>query len=348
VLIAVIPLALLAAVMYSYSDYLEQRVASRTRPAQGSRSGLLGLLSGAASMMRRLTRDRTWAIGWLIGTLALFVQAAALHLGSIAVVQTLQVTSLLWAIPLTARSVPYGPSVWDYVGAGLLGAGLICVVAVRGAASGSAEHQRPSVLLFVLIAAVVVGLVALALDAPRPMRVTILAIAAGVAYGCSAALIKLTTQDLASVGIPGTATDWPGYALALSTATGTVVQQLSFASGRLAAATTAIFVANPLTGYVIAVLGFGERLPHSPGRLAGLAVSGFCAAAGVAVLAHSRLLFGTDSVESASGPAGSSVTVERWPRGAVGHRRRHRRGPDLPDGEAIDGSYEVCDAGPRG
>jgi hypothetical protein len=342
VLILVIPLALVAAAMYSYSDYLEQRVASRARPDVGVVSGgadapsglgtrLLRLLSGALAMMRRLTHDRTWAIGWCIGTLALFVQAAALHLGSIAVVQTLQVTSLLWAIPLTARSVPYGPNVRDYLGAGLLGAGLICVIAVRGAAKGSAHDERPSVLLFVAIAASVVGLVALALEAPRPLRVTSLAVAAGVCYGCSAALIKLTTHDLATVGVPGTATDWPGYALALSTGAGTVIQQLAFASGRLAAATTAIFVANPVVGYLIAVLGFGEQLPSSAGRLTGIALGGLCALVGVNLLAQSRLLFGSEAVAGEHSD-GRGAALEGWPRGAVGHRRRTRRSAWTPGG----------------
>ena len=351
-LILVIPLALVAALMYSYSDYLEQRVASSRhhedqdtgRPSGGLTQRMLALASGSADMMRRLTHDRTWAIGWLIGTLALFVQAAALHLGSIAVVQTLQVTSLLWAIPLTARSVPYGPSWRDYVGAGLLGAGLICVIAVRGGARGPSHGERPSVLLFLGIAAVVVALVATALEAPRALRVTILAVAAGVCYGCSAALIKMTTHDLTTVGVPGTATDWPGYSLALSTGAGTVIQQLSFASGRLAAATTAIFVANPLVGYAIAVVGFGEQFPSSPGRLAGIALGGACAVAGIALLAHSRLLFGGDALGTASNSEAGRGTVETWPRGAVGNRRRQRHRSPVPPDVAPEGPYEVCDS----
>jgi hypothetical protein len=307
VLAVVIPLALVAALMYSYSDYLEQQAAHAGRreedPAD-DRSKVVRLFSAAGAMMRRLVHDRTWTIGWVIGTLAL---------GSVAVVQTLQVTSLLWAIPLTARSTPYRPSPRDYVGAGLLGAGLVAVIAVRGSAGGAPDGRRPSVLLFIAIAVAVVLLIAMALEVPRPIRVTLLAIAAGVCYGCSAALVKLTSNDLTSVGIPGTATDWPGYTLALSTAVGTVVQQFAFAAGRLAAATTAIFVANPLVGYAIAVFGFGEPFPHSPGRLAGLAVAGACATVGIAMLAHSRLLFGKDAMGE-----GSDDDPRRRASGATG------------------------------
>src|SRR5207237_8225985 len=90
-------------------------------------------LAAAAGTMRRLVVDRRWAAGWFIGTCALGVQAIALHLGSVAVVQTLQVTSLLFAIPLSTVYSPLQPGARDYVGAGLVCAGLIALIAVRGA-----------------------------------------------------------------------------------------------------------------------------------------------------------------------------------------------------------------------
>ena len=86
VLVVVIPLALLAALLYSYSDFLEQRAASldalKDRPTvEDHRPRLVRALAGAAGTMRRLVVDRRWAAGWLIGTAALGVQAIALHLG---------------------------------------------------------------------------------------------------------------------------------------------------------------------------------------------------------------------------------------------------------------------------
>ena len=282
-LVVVIPLALMAALLYAFSDFFEQRAASLD--ARASRTG-------AFATMRRLIRNRRWFAGWAIGTVALFIQAAALHLGSVAVVQTLQVTTLLFAIPLSTvyGGAKAGPR--EYTGGLLVCAGLVAVIAVRGSAAGDSD-DRPSALLFLLVALTVAVLVLIAGRSPGPVRVTALATAAGVAFGSSAALVKLTTADLAN-GVGGTARDWPGYALALATGTGLVIQQLAFAAGRLAAATTAMIVANPVVGYLIAVVGFGEHLPAAPGRLLGIALGGTCAVIGVTVLAHSPVLFGPD------------------------------------------------------
>jgi drug/metabolite transporter (DMT)-like permease len=304
VLVLVIPLALLAALLYSLSDFMQQRAASldahQPHPEEvrvDDRHRVLRALSSVAHTMTRLIHDRRWMVGWTIGTAALAVQAIALRLGSVAVVQTLQVTSLLFAIPLSTVYSNQRPGARDYLGGSLVCAGLVAVIAVRGGATDGPVDRRPSVFLFVLVALVMMAFVAVAVSSPGPVRVTALAAAAGVAFGCSAALVKLTTTDLTTVGVIGTARDWPGYGLAVATAAGVVIQQLAFGAGRLAAATTAMIVANPLVGYAIAVLGFGEHLPDSPGGLAGIALGGFCATIGVVLLAHSPVLFGKDDDE---------------------------------------------------
>jgi drug/metabolite transporter (DMT)-like permease len=301
VLVLVIPLALLAALLYSLSDFMQQRAASldahQEHPEsvpRDDRHRVIRALARVARTMQRLIHDRRWMLGWFIGTAALGVQAAALRLGSVAVVQTLQVTSLLFAIPLSTVYSRLRPSLRDYIGGSLVCAGLVAVIAVRGGATDDSSHRRPSVFLFVLVALVMMGLVAVGVSSPGPVRVTALAAAAGVAFGCSAALVKLTTTDLTTIGVVGTAKDWPGYGLAIATGAGVVIQQLAFGAGRLAAATTAMIVANPLVGYAIAVLGFGEHLPSGPGGLTGIAIGGLCATIGVTLLAHSPVLFGAD------------------------------------------------------
>ncbi|MDX6256813.1 MAG: hypothetical protein QOJ11_3147 [Frankiales bacterium] len=318
-LLLVIPLALLAALLYAFSDFFEQRAASldaqtvKNAPAvPDDRPRLVRAIYSVARTMRRLVRTRMWFAGWAIGTVALFVQAAALHMGSVAVVQTLQVTTLLFAIPLSTVYGGARASWRDYAGGLLVCLGLVSVIAVRGGAR-STERDRPSPLLFLFVALVVAGLVLMATRCPGPVRVTALATAAGVAFGSSAALVKLTTTDLTTVGISGTARDWPGYGLAIATGTGLVIQQLAFAAGRLAAATTAMIVANPVVGYLIAVLGFGEHLPQSPGGLAGIALGGACAVVGVTILAHSPVLFGDD--EPDDGASGDRSLVDYSTRG---------------------------------
>jgi hypothetical protein len=145
-----------------------------------------------------------------------------------------------------------------------------------------------------MIVAAVVLLVAAAVVHSGPVRATLLAIAAGASFAMSATLVKLTSDDLTNFGVAHTARDWPGYALALATGIGLVLQQLAFASGRLPTAITAMTVANPVIGSVIAVIGFAEPLPSSVGLLTGLALAGALLVIGVTMLAHSPLLRADD------------------------------------------------------
>jgi hypothetical protein len=306
-MIAVVALAIGAAAMYAMSDFLEQRAASRA--AQWSELGERETPQSkwreagrsAERTLLRLVMDRQWALGWAVGTLAYFVQAAALHLGSVSVVQSLQVTTLLFALPLSTIGSTLRPRLADWAGGVSICAALTLLLIVRLHAPHTGSAHRGRILfLLVLLAATVILLVSAAITRTGAVRATLLAIAAGVAFASSASLVKLTSDDLTMNGVAHTARDWPGYALALTMAVGVVLQQLAFASGRLPTATTAMTVANPIFGSVIAVIGFSEPLPSSPGLLAGLALAGVMLIIGVSVLAHSPLLRGDNDVVPAA------------------------------------------------
>ena len=293
----VIPLSLVAAFFYALSDFLEQRAARRTVGDAPDESGLDAsrrlATAGRSALrtLRRLTRDRLWFAGWAVGTSAYFVQAVALHLGSVSVVQALQVTSLLFTLPLSTLGRPENPKAKDWLGGGVIVGGLILFLAARGAAHGADSARRDTFLfiLLMLFAAVVV-LTVLAGLRSGPLRATLLACAAGASFAASASLVKLTSDDLVSRGIAATATDWPGYALAVVSVLGVLLQQVAFASGRLPVAATAMIVANPVVGTAIAIVAFAEPLPGDPARLAGLGLGAALVVAGVTVLSHSPLL----------------------------------------------------------
>lgn len=309
-MIWVVVLAIGAAGMYAMSDFLEQRAASRAahgtdpgRPDEGSR--WKRALVSAERTLRRLITDRQWALGWLVGTLAYLVQAAALHLGSVSIVQSLQVTTLLFALPLSCVGSSLRPRMPDWVGAASICGALTLLLLVREHAPHTGVAHRGRILfLLLMIAAAVFVLLAGAVVHTGAVRATILAVAAGASFAMSATLVKLTTDDLTSHGVAHTARDWPGYTLALATGVGVVLQQLAFASGRLPTATTAMTVANPVIGSVIAVIGFAEPLPSSLGLLAGLALAGALLVVGVTLLAHSPLLRDDDDeLADTGGPA---------------------------------------------
>lgn len=298
--VLVIVLAVVAAFFYALSDFLEQRAASRasasagSSPAGGS-SRLARTLHSALGVFGRMLRDRVWFAGWAVGTFAYLVQAVALHFGAVSEVQALQVTSLLFTLPLSTLHRPERVGAREWLGGTGVVAGLALFFLVRGGEEGTGPADRSRMLYLLLALSIAVLVLAfLAVLHGGTARAVLLAVAAGTAFASSASTVKLTTQDLATVGVPGTATDWPGYSLAVTALVGTVLQQGAFASGKLPTASTAMIVANPVIGTVFSTYAYGEPLPAGVLGLGGLALSGAVVVAGVWVLAHSPLLRGRD------------------------------------------------------
>jgi hypothetical protein len=251
-----------------------------------------GAAAGAPGRaLRLMARERVWFLGWGLGTTAFFVQAAALNLGSVSVVQSLQVTTLIFTLPLAGIGQTIRPRLRDWVGAGTIAVGLAVFLAVRGVAPGASQAHRGRLLLLMFaLAGLVILLAAAGALRSGPIRATLFASAAGVSLAATASMVKLTSDDLVHHGVVYTATDWPGYALALGTGVGVVLQQIAFTSGRLPVAATAMTITNPVIGTVLAVIGFNESLPSSAAGLAGLAIGAALVCVGVYVLAHSPLL----------------------------------------------------------
>jgi hypothetical protein len=308
--LAVVPLALAAALLYAVSDFLEQRVAHSTAAELHGvdYGGVLGAVrAGAAKMIR----NRMWFIGWAVGTLAYLVQAAALHQGSIAVVQSLQVTTLLFTLPLSTLGRPERPRIQDYLAGGAVCLALGLFLFARGPSTDSDPHRGRILLLIFVGTGAIVLLCMAAIKRHGAIAAILLGVAAGIAFASSATMVKLTSVELTTQGAWETAKDWPGYTLAAFAIASVALQQAAFAAGRLPNATTAIVVTNPLIGTVIAVIGFNESLPTSPGRLAMVAAAAALLIGGLSVLPHSPLLNAPDPVTDPTvGLPGLSGRVE--------------------------------------
>ena len=96
----------------------------------------------------------------------------------------------------------------------------------------------------------------------------------------------MTTADLLGIGVGGTALDWSGYALAISTLGGLLLGQLAFASGALPPAVAVISVTNPIASVAVGLLAFDAPIPSSPAALASIAVSAALIAVGITGLAN--------------------------------------------------------------
>jgi drug/metabolite transporter (DMT)-like permease len=275
---AAIAVALLSAVLFAVGSVLQQRAASEV-PDEDS----LGL-----GLVTRLVRRPIWLAGTAGDTLGYVAQAAALGLGSLALVQPLLATSLLFALPLGAwwahRRLSRSDGLWAVV----LTAGL-AVFLVAGEPTEGVD--RADVESWLVAAAVILPATgACMLVAARSrggVRSVALASATGILYGVAAALTK-STVSLLDDGLVGILTSWEPYALVAAAALGTYLQQSSYQAGDLSQALPAAAVLEPVVavGLGIAILQEDIRSSGPEWILIGLSVVAMIAA--TASLARSQ------------------------------------------------------------
>ncbi len=306
---AIVGLSLLAAFCFAAASAIQQRAAARE-----------GVKGRPIALVRRLLRRRAWLAGWGVNVIGFFSQTAALRIGNVAVVQPLLTTQLLFAIPLATTGMKVRPTKHDWAGAAAVCAGLVLFLQVRGAAPLHAHPDRDRLLETIPFAGAVVGVLAAASlhprrqlkkggHAPRPVLASVFGVAAGVCFAYTAAFIVLTSSDLLDRGVLETAVDWPGYALAGSTALGIILEQQAFSVGTLPPALSTMTIVNPVVAYVLGIVAFHTRPPQTSAAWAGLLCSAVLVSAGVWLLANSRTAQHAMPEPAAATAQGKTATV---------------------------------------
>ena len=273
--VAATVIGLLASFLLALAAFYQQR-AARTTTRQGRT-----MIGGAYALMSTLVRHRVWLTGWLVNLAGFGTQAIALHLGSVATVQPLLATQLLFALPMSCMERRVLPRARDWASALAISGGLVLLLVVVRTPSLAAQADRGRVVLAtVAVLAAVVVLVPLAARMGRSALVVVTAGCAGLCFAMTAVFIKLTIEDLVDHGVAYTATDWVGYALAGSTLLGLVLEQGSFANGPLPWAVATKESVSPITGYAVGVLAFPVAFPTDAGTVACLVVAGLLLVAG--------------------------------------------------------------------
>jgi drug/metabolite transporter (DMT)-like permease len=226
-----VTLSLVAALLFAVSAALQQRAAR-----EAARRRVVGRATGRTwlpvlDVLGRLVRDRRWLAGWLAGIGGFGAHAAALHHGSIVVVQPLLTAQLLFALALGQRR----PLRRDWLGTLAVCAGLVVLVTVHSGVSGGPTRRSDLPLAALVAAMVIAELVAVAsLVRHRPqLRSALVAVAAGTCVSLSAVLLVVVTGDLSRSGVGAVASDWATLVLVASTSTSALLVQDAFASGSL-------------------------------------------------------------------------------------------------------------------
>jgi len=217
----------------------------------------------SAAMATALVRRPLWWAGTGVAIGGYVLQALALSRGSLLLVQPVLVSSLLFALPLSARLAHRRVTRNEWVWAVLLTVAIAVFVVMGNPRPG---HARPPGLSWGLVAAValpvVVGCVLGAARTLGRTRAVLLAVAVAVAilFGVVAVLTKASVLRLAHGGLPHLLSVPTPYVLAVVALAATVLQQSAFHAGALQASVPTMIVLEPLVAVTIGMTVLGEHL----------------------------------------------------------------------------------------
>ena len=243
-------LALGAAFFIAVGDVMHQRQAHEVTDEQ----------VGHVELFLQLLRDRQWWLGSLVAAVGFGLQAAALGLGSVLLVQALLVTSLLFALPINARLSHRRVTRWEWTWAALLAAAVAVIVTVGNPKAG---HSRASFETWAEVVAVLGPALALCVIGGSmvkgPLSAVLLAVVSGALWGVFAVLTKgvVDRLDDGVIALLRTPELYAWIAIAIA---GTAWQQFSFRAGSLTASLPTMTVTEPMVASVLGVVVLGETL----------------------------------------------------------------------------------------
>jgi drug/metabolite transporter (DMT)-like permease len=243
-------LALGAAFFIAIGDVIHQRSAHEVTDEPVSHTELF----------MRLLRDGQWWLGSGVAAAGFALQAAALGLGSVLLVQAMLVTSLLFALPINARLSHRPVTRWEWTWAALLAAAVAIIVTVGNPTAG---HSRASLETWAAVIAVLGPALVLCVVGARiwsgPVSAVLLALVSGALWGVFAVLTK-GVVDRVDDGLWALLRTPELYVWALVGVAGTAWQQSSFRAGSLTASLPTMTVAEPVVGSALGIVVLGETL----------------------------------------------------------------------------------------
>ena len=244
-------IALCAALVSAAGDVIRQRSAQEITTES----------VGHWELFRMSLRDARWWLGGLGAVLNYSLQAVALAWGSVVLVTSLQVTALLFALPIYSRLTHHRITRREWMWVMVLASALAAVVIVIGPAAG---HDRAPVSTWIIVALVMGPALVLCVIAARvrhgsPSAAVLLALVSGSALALFAVLTK---------GVVEVSEDGPGavlrapefYPWIAAALVGMIFQQSAFRAGALTASLPTMTVAKPVVAAVLGITVLGEAV----------------------------------------------------------------------------------------
>jgi hypothetical protein len=242
-------IALCAALASAIGDVIRQRSAQEITDKQ----------VGHLELFRLSVRDRRWWLGGAGAVANYSLQAGALALGSVMLVTALQVTSLLFALPIYARLAHHRVTRSEWMWAVLLAVALAVMVTVGAPGVGTSRGSPETWMAVAMVMGPVLVLCVLGAHLWARLAPVLLAVVAGSSLALFAVLTKGAVGAV-SGGLGALLRAPELYGLIPAALAGMIFQQSSFRAGALTASLPTVTVAKPVVAAALGIMVLQETL----------------------------------------------------------------------------------------
>lgn len=212
-------------------------------------------------LLVRLLQRKRWLIGFGLSNLGFICQASAIATGRLVLIEPITATNVLFALLVAANRTGrrLGPREWRGAIAAIVGVGGF--LAVANPTEGESGDAAVSwVVPLAVLAVVVVVSAVLATRTEGTRRAVVLAVAAGLAFGVSDAILKLLTDVADLDGMGQVLSHWSPYAWIIVSPLAFLMQQNAFHSAHIGASMPATSTLSPITAAFLGALMFDEQI----------------------------------------------------------------------------------------
>jgi len=296
-------LVLLATIANATALVLQRKAAQDSARARGVSAGRL----------RDMVQRPAWLAGTSIFAVAVTLQAIALSLGSIALVQPVLVMELPFTLLLGWFVLGGALRRREWIAVGIMSVGLVVLLVTLQPSGGDALGA--GVLVWIPGTIVTLGLLGLASAVAERSRAVARAawygVAAGIGSGFVAVIAKAMSEALLQGGLGGVLTTWQSYLLVPVAPAAFLTLQHALRAGRLLASQPGLILGNPLLASIWGIGLLGEEINGGAALLGGLA-GAVLLTVGVFLLSRSPLLAAQEGGPDA-GSGRARTTTRRRP-----------------------------------
>lgn len=278
----VYPVGVLGALLLGVGYVLQQRVAATAPLAELLRFELL------FDLMRR----RLWWAGIGCMVAGQLLSGLALQLASVALVEPLLSTNLLFALALAAWFARSRPTAREIGGAALISGALGVFLGLGDPRSGPdrVADPVPVVIAIAVLAGAVAGCVVMGKRQGLIGESLWLASGAGLLFGLQDAATRAALVEFDHHGVAGLFLHIWVYAVVASAVLGILLAQSAFKAARLDCSLPPITALEPLAGIALGIGLLGDRVSLTVGGLAAESGSVLAMLVGVALIVRSPSL----------------------------------------------------------